>query len=547
MDNPKAGHKSFKSKPWLGLKRIAPFQTEHNAVGKHIRIFWLRLLGWVLACLIIFWFGITGGAYFFVKYGREYTTVHYSHLFLFPWKIDDYRRAKCEFLLVKGKAEIAEQKYIDAFNDIRLGLLEVPQDTEARINIVQFYIALKRYDLAEQTLAEGLKYNTENLEYVMTYFRFLFSQQWDDRVVEFSRKLQLTGIQNPSVQHALIMAEASAHYFRGRYGKARSVLQNKNKLGTRDGKVLFAEIIWHGGQIDKALALLAEVSAGRVFDDEVYNIRLDLLRQLGRLTDVRSLAVLHQLEQSDEPRGFIDELSTFDPDKDAVRWAGMVSDFFSRFPSHEVALNGLAELAAKTGQVELAWRVYRQCKATQVPWLASAKSVIEAHIAAKRYAEAIAAIQSIMTENTEWAKGNGTQFDIFRSIANYTLGDKSLSALQLQNYLNDKQADPANFVAVAEQMARVGALDQARTILVAAVTADSLNQVALTRLVELDLEQLDTLSLVTNTERLLVMRKPEPAFLRKIQYTLQSDRYIFEGSGALIQKISERLAQSEEG
>jgi hypothetical protein len=41
------------------------------------------------------------------------------------------------------------------------------------------------------------------------------------------------------------------------------------------------------------------------------------------------------------------------------------------------------------------------------------------------------------------------------------------------------------------------------------------------------------------------MRKPDPAFLRKIRDTLQSDRYIFEGNGAMLQKINARLAQYE--
>ncbi len=461
--------------------------------------------------------------------------------------MDEYRRAKCEFLLAKGKAELAERKYLEAFNNIRLGLLEVPEDTDARINIVQFYAALKRYDLAEQTLAEGLKYNVEKLDYVMTYFRFLFTQQRDDRAIEFSKQLQGEQIRNPDVRHALVMAEASANYFRGRYTMAESVLKSNSKLGTRDGQLLMAQIMWQRGQKEKALAQVAQIAASRTLDAEIYNVRAGMLKELDRPGELRSLAVLRQLEQPKESRGFVDEVSTLNPEADAVRWAGAVSEVFSRFPNELAAMNGLAEIAASKGQVELAWRVYKQCKAQDLPWLTSATAVLEAHLSAKRYAEAITATQTIVNDNEEWAKTDGTQFDAFRSVANYALGDKSLSELQLQNYLNDKQVNAANFTAVAEQMARVGALDQARTILAAAVKANPLDQASLTRLVELDLEQLDTLSLVTNTDRLLVMRKPEPEFLRKIQSTLQSDRYIFEGSDALLQKISARLAQKEEG
>ena len=544
----KAGSRPFKSKPWLGLRRIAPFQTEHNADGKKIRIFWLRLLAWIVSLVLAAWLGLTGAAYFYIKYTREFSSVQYQHLFLYPWKSDEYRHARCRFLLDKGKAQLADKQYIEAFNNIRLGLAEVPEDTEARINIVQFYIALKRYDLAEKTLADGLEFNLEKHEYVMAYFRFLFSQQQDDHAIEISKKLQASGVKTPAILHTLVMAEATAHYFRGRYATAERIVQPEVKAGAPDARLLSAQVQWQLGNRERALALLAEMGNTPIKEEaDIYAVRVGYLRELGRVADVRSLAILRQVEHPDQPLGYLDELSTLSPDADAVRWAGTVADVFSRFPSNVTALNGLAIAAASRGQVELAWRVYKHCKAQELPWLISANAVLEAHLAAKRYTEALSATQIIQKENEEWAKTDGTQFDAFRSIANYGLGDKSLSELQLQNYLNDKQANAASFFAVAEHMARVGALDQARIILAAAIKANALDQAALTRLVELDLEQLDTLSLVTNTDRLLVMRKPEPDFLRKIQSTLQSDRYIFEGSDALLQKISARLAQKDEG
>lgn len=547
MENPKASLRAFKSKPWLGLRRIAPFQTEHNAEGKRVRIFWVRLIIWALTLGCLGWTSLTAGAYFYVKYARDYTTVQYKHILFYPWQVDEYRHARCEFLLAKGKAEILEEKYLEAFTNIRLGLLEVPEDTEARINIIQFYIALKRNDLAEQTFNDGIKYNIEKMDYVIAYFKFLFSLQQDERAIEVSRKLQATEIKNANVRHALIMAEASGHFFRGRYTTAKTVLREYNKQGTRDGSLVMAQILWEQDRKQESVALLGDLNNVYPADDEIYLARINYLHKLGRYSDIRTMCVLRQVEHPDRPQAFIDEVLTLNPDTESLRWSAAISEVFIRFPSNPTAMNGLAEIAASKGQVELAWRIYKQCKAHDIPWLISATAVLKAHVAAKRYAETITAAQTIVTENEEWAKTDSTQLDAYRSIANYGLGDKSLSELQLQNYLNDKQANAANFFAVAEQMARVGALDQARTILTAAVRANSLDQASLTRLVELDLEQLDTLSLVTNTDRLLVMRKPEPDFLRKIQSTLQSDRYIFEGSDALLQKISARLAQKEEG
>jgi len=547
MKDLKARDHPFASKIRLVFKRIAPFKTEHTADGRKIRIFWVRLLAWIVSLVLAAWLGLTGAAYFYIKYKREFSSVQYQHLFLYPWKSDEYRRSRCRFLLDKGKAQLENKNYLEGFYNIRVGLSEVPEDSEARNRIVQFYIALKRYDLAERTLAEGLAFNFENHEYIMTYFIFLFDRQRDDRAIELSRQLQASGPKSLAIRHTLVMAEATAHYFRGRYATVARILRPEVNAGAPDARLLSAQVQWQLGNRDLALTRLAEIGNLSIKEEaDIYSARVGYLRELDRVADLRSLAILRQVEHPDQPLGYLDELTTLSPDTDAVRWAGTVADVFSRFPSNAAALNGLAIVAASQGQVELAWRIYRHCKAQGLPWLISANAVLEAHLAAKRYAEAISATQTLLKENEEWAKTDGTQFDAFRSIANYGLGDKSLSELQLQNYLNDKQADAAKFTAVAEQMSRVGALDQVRTILAAAIKANAHDQAALTRLVELDMEQLDTLSLVTNADRLLVMRKPESAFLRKIQSTLQGDRYIFEGSDALLQKISARLAQKDE-
>jgi tetratricopeptide (TPR) repeat protein len=354
----KAGKRPFKFKPWLGLRRIAPFQTEHNADGEKIRVFWFRLLLWIVSLALVTWLGVTGAAYFFIKYKREYSAVKYEHLFFYPWKKDDYRHARCRFLLELGKTQLADKKYMEAFNNIRLGLLEVPEDTEARINIAQFYIALKRYDLAEKTLAEGLEFNIEKHDYVMAYFRFLFGQQRDDRAIEISRQIRASNPKNAGVVHTLIMAEASAHYFRGRYAKALATIKGEVAVGAPDSVLLSAQIKWQIGEKEKALGILADLSTRDIKESaEIYRIRVEYLKELGRLSDVRRIAILRQVEHPEDPTGYLDEITTCDPVTESVRLAGAIAEVFNRFPDSAPAMNGLAQIAASTGQVDLAWRV----------------------------------------------------------------------------------------------------------------------------------------------------------------------------------------------
>lgn len=534
---------AFEAEPFLGLGRFAPWQKERKAHETRIRIFWHRVFGWLLALALLGWLALTGAGYYFVKHKREFSAVKYTHILFYPWMKHEYRRAKCEFLIERGKAEFAEGKYLESFYNMRLGLYEVPEDTDARRKIMQLYYAVRRFDLAEMTLLDGLAYNAENWDYVMETFRFLFARQRDDKAVEVSRELLGKEIKNRDVRHSLAMAQASAHFFRGRYTAAEAVLREHDKMNTRDGALLRAQIFWESGRRDRAVDLLAELAQQYASDNEIYRVRVIMLREMGRLADIRSLCVLRQIEQPEHPRAYVDALLALDPKADAVRWAGEVAEVFSRFPNNEEAMNGLAEVAAGAGQVELAWRVYKQCRALGLSWSVAATSVLEANLVAKRYADALLAAQAILDENVDWARTKGVELNALRAVANYAQGDTALATLQLQSYLAEVPAAAHNLTAVAERFLQVGAVSLARTVLAKAVEADEFNQAALTRWIGLDLESVATEDLLVNTERLLELRRPPQAILEEMQGRLQSDRYLMlEGRERLIDKIGSRLA-----
>ena len=546
MKNPKISNRVFKSKPLLGLRRFSPYQIEHNDEGKRIRIFWPRLFLWLLVLGLFSWTALTAGVFFYLKHHRDYTTVSYNHLFFYPWKSKEYRQARSQFLVQKGKEQFDNKQYLEAFMNIRLGLFEVPEDTEARTKVVEFYVALKRHDMAEKTLADGLPYNKEDWDYVMTYFRYLFSRQLDERVIEISQRLQNEKIKNPKVRHALVMAEASANYFRGRYNRAGALLQGEFMADAGDAKMLSAQILWHRGQIDSALNALADLSSGRGSNEEIYTVRIGFLQELGRLNDVRSLAILRQLEEPTSYRGFIDELFALNPDTEPMRWSAAVTEVFLRFPEKAEAMTELANLASKQGQVDLGWRVYRHCLQKDLPWMSAAFGVVEAHFSTKRYGDALTAIQTITDEHTDWAAKNPLDFAALKAIATYGLGDKPVAEILIQSYLEKGPVLSQNLIQVAKRMEQVGALDHAHSVLNKAIEINAFNQEALTRLIELDLQMESTEGLIKNTERMLTMRNPSKALLGTMQEFLESDIYLMQpGRAGLMQKLGVRLAEVE--
>jgi len=112
--------------PALGLGRWAPFNWERLPHSTGIRLFWGRIVLWVLVLVCVGWTLLATGLFVFVKYRRGFSDVQYSHMLFLPWKLDAYRRAKGEFLIKEGLAKAEAQEWRAAFDLLRPGLLAVP-------------------------------------------------------------------------------------------------------------------------------------------------------------------------------------------------------------------------------------------------------------------------------------------------------------------------------------------------------------------------------------------------------------------------------------
>lgn len=540
MDLDKVDPSDVEIMPWLRLGRFAPFQWERTIHDTTIRLFWNRIVVWLFVLALVGWVALSAAIFAFVKYRRGFTTVQYTHLLFFPWQKADYRKTKCEFLLAKGKVQFVDKQYLESFYNMRLGLLELPQDIEARQNVARLYHSVKRPDLAEIMLLEGVPYNIKNFDYVISVFQYMFSRQRDESVIREARDfLKITELK-PDVRNALVLAQASAAFFRGQNNRAERIVIQHKLTADRIGGLLRAQIAWESGRKDEAIAQLAEHAQRYPTANEIYNQQLSYLRDLGRIRDIRSLCVLRQIEHPTLPRGYVDELTTLDPETDAVRWTTTLEAIFTRFPSSLDAMNGLAEVAVRMGRPELATQAYEQCRRSGLAWQQSAMAIVESNLAAKRYPAALDAALSILRENEIWASEHGTELNALRAVANYALADTVLAELQLRNYLESVPPDTHNLVAVAERFIQVGAVSLASTVLEKALARDEFNQPALTRRIEL--EVVATEAGMAYAESLLTMRKPSQSALNHVKTLVQSDRsLLLPGRDRFLDRLTHHL------
>jgi hypothetical protein len=516
--------------PPTGWRRLSPVLIQHTNQGMRVRVAWRQALAAIVLLPLLGWFGLATGAYLFVRYRRDFPEVKFRHMLFYPTQRDEYRTARGDFLVEKGKEALKAQEYQTAYHCLSVGFGMSPRNRDGRMLLAQFQVIRKRPDLAQQLLVDGLALHAGDREYLQTLFSFLLQRQEDFELLRITGDLIAKAGPSPEVDERLnltAMARATALFFRGNYDAAEDTLRGFRLGGSIDGQILAIRIDWERGEREAAFAKLQELSEQYPDNEQVYSQYAAFLRESGRDDDLRRLALLRQLSYPNRPRARIDLLYLFDKAKDEPRVQAGITDIFRDFAENGDVMLALADFAANTGRPALARRIYDHCKASNLPWEGAALMTVEAYIVAKQYREALEATTQMQKENPEWGKRFYAVFNGLQAIANYGLSDVEAAQLFLTHFLDQSGVRADNLVAVSDRLVSVGANEQARQVLARAVRTDPLNQTALTGLIRLDLEAGLTDAVTEHLQTLLTMRKPPRELLREAYDKLASDRFIF--------------------
>jgi len=535
--------------PLTGWQRLIPITLKHTRKGTRVHVAWRQALITLVVLTLVAWLGAACSAYLFVKYSRGFSEVKFTHMLLMPWKLDEYREARGEFLIGQGNIELKDQKYREAFYSLRVGVALSPKNREGRMLLAQFYVAWQRPDLARRILLDGLEYNQGDIEYLKALFAYLLQQQSDFELVTITTGLLATAGPTPQIDERIRLiasARATALFFRGNYDESEDTLTRFRLDEAPDGKLLLLQIEWERGEQRMVLEQMEALTTKFPTYEQIYTQYATYLREAGREDDLRRLCVLRQIRFPDRPRPRIDLLYLLDKTKsDEERMQADIESIFENYPKNAELLLALADFAANTGRPALAFRVYNHCKANNLSWEGSALMTVEAHIVAKDYQAAIIAARQMLKDNPEWGKRFYSVFNGLQAIANFGMDDVSSAQIFLNNFLNQSGVRADNLVAVSNRLMGVGAKTEARQVLDQAVRSDPLNQSAIVGLIKLDIEIGNGDELAVNVRTLLAMRKPPRKLLGSAYKSLGSDRNLFaSGRTALLDDLKKTITAS---
>lgn len=510
--------------PAFGLGRFAPFYYERSAYQSRIRVSPGWFTAWALLLLMGLWLAGAAGVYALIKYKRGFEKVQFNHVLLLPLKKEDYRRSKAEYYLELGHAALAAQRYGEAFHHLRIGLAGVPEDTDARRVVVELYLAVKRPDLARTLIVDGMAYTAGDVEYLQWIFASLLRLQEDDTVIDLAHEfLRAIPDANPNARHVVTMAEATAHFFRGRYTQAEAVLRRERSLATQDGLLLLAKIERERGELARALECLRGASERFPDAAEPYRELVAELRRQGAVGATRRVIVERQLSHPHEFEPFLDQLEELHRQGEEAEWREREAQFWERFGKNDAAVDLLALLASRLGRFETARRILEQRRSQATRLETASTALAEALLAAGRAEQALAVIQEAEADGTGADRGELLALKVLAFMA---VGNEASAQRNLSSYLERAFLRPDLLAVLAQRLVSVSGDELAERVWSRALEIDPNHQAVLTQRLSHSLSADDWESTMPLIKRLLTTRKPSRALCGALAERLSLDRYL---------------------
>lgn len=485
----------------------------------------------LVACLLVMgWFALGGVVFGWYKFKRGYEDITYFQALAFPIKNDEIRRSMGDYYIEQAEKALEEGNYREASMLSRIGLERSPKNLMGRTIVAEFEMAMGQSDSATKLLYDGLAYATEeDTDYWAKTLRYFLSLRADQQILDIASKY-LPETADITQRNALIaMAAAQANVYRGNFDTAENLIHSYDLDQKIDGVLLLAQIYWSRDQRTAAIERL-EAFINRPKSEALDPIYAVLAR-FCRDADMEDKALRYTVARttlnpfSADPR--IELLYFYHKRGELDRMDREAEAIIQQFRRESNAMMRLANFATDIGDIPMARRVYEIALENNFSVASFGMLYIEAHLVAKRYTEAIDLCNDLVKENPTWLAQFEPTFNSLRSLSYFAAGNTDLGSLYLGRFTESRNVRVDTLISVAYRFKQIGMLDAARAILVSAYQRDSKNQVALSGIIEIDLDQGYSRDLATNLRNLLLLRRPSYELLRRAYRELNSDRFIF--------------------
>ena len=266
---------------------------------------------------------------------------------------------------------------------------------------------------------------------------------------------------------------------------------------------------------------------------------------MGDFEKARQYSMLRSIENpfSVEQRMEYINLQAKSGEKAAVKDA--IESAFRQYAADYNAMLVIGNYAADNGDIALMRRIYENAIKHNFQIGPFCLLFLETMITNGDYKNAVSFSEDILKEKPVWIKRYDDVIACLRAVSYYATGNVNMSDILLKDVLNRGTATPRILVATARRIEKLGGTAYAQKLLENAVERFPRHQLALTRLVQLDIKQGNSTNLDKHIVRLLSMRRPPRELVLDARKNLGSDRFIFTNNREKILKEIDTLVDNK--
>lgn len=495
------------------------------------QLIWRRVAILFVILCALGWISLATGGYFFVKEKRNFPDVRFVDI-AFPNRWPLYRLALGDYYIKQAQEKLEAGEVEGVLHLLRVGVQQSPDNTEGRLMLAQIYNSIGRPDLGIDLLQARVAEHADDPSYLNPLISLLFANHEDVAVEKLATGL-LDGSKEPTDRNlALALAAATANFNRGNYDRAQEFIDDFELLKSRTGTILQARIHWDLGDSEQAILLLERVVGNPgVLEAQAVDYLIEYLWSSGREDRAERVAVSRFIA---DPLAFAPRLRLLyvrNKRGDTAKEASEIETYFAGFGDDQEAMRGLAEFAAKTAKPDLAKRVLEQVQARRLDSAWPALFLLEAYVAADQAPAALGFYETIEKETSEWTPLQQARLQPILATAYFGAGETERGETVLNEILVLRRgANMSDLLVLAQRLKDMEYANRARIVLNHIHLKQPLNQEALTRLIQLDLETGNNREMVRNIKSLLEMRKPSLTVLETAHSHISSDRFLFQAN-----------------
>ncbi len=541
MKNDNTNFSQHNSYPMLfGLMRR---EMSPNGVWK-IKLVWSRICAFFALLAVVLWVAFTIFVMLFFKYIREYDEMTLAKAIKFPFARKEFRVEMGNYNIKMAEECIKNHKWREAYVNLSFGVGRSPANVKGVMMLSEFYISgfFRRPDLAIKTMENSLLYAMNDTQFVRLYMRTLMDQIEDKRLVTVGEKLLSNPeLKNQEVVAYLAMSISSVYAMHGNFEKSKEYLIKYKLDKTLPGILRLSKNEWEMGNREEAIQIIADNFNYAENKEPFYALLVNYYTIMGDIEKARQYSMLRSIENPFSIEQRLEYVNLQRKSGELKDVDKAIEEIFSQYSKDNSAMLILGNYAADSGNIKLMRRIYDVAISNNFQIGAYCLLLLETMITTEDYQGAVKFAEDILKDKPVWMKRYEDVLACLRAISYYATGNINMADILITDLLNRNTATPRVLVATARRLDNLGGQIIARRLLENAVDRFPRHQLALTRLVQLDIKQGNSTNLDKHIVKLLGMRRPPRELVLDARKSLASDRFIFTNNREKVMKEIDTL------